>query len=155
VRVLPVEIMPTQANEDAYLKAIWAHGGYFAAYRSGAMAEPILWPPVPAPKPAREPKRKATPICDYGDAPARVREVLAAIADKHRVTVAELVGRSRRRRLAWPRHEAMAAIRKLRRQDGRPFSLPQIGHWLGDVDHTSVLYGIKKYEARAAQSEAA
>lgn len=70
------------------------------------------------------------------------RQIIADIAAKHRVPVAGIMGTSRRRKYAWPRQEAYAAVR-----DERGLSYPQIGAIFGR-DHTSVLTGVRRYRER-------
>lgn len=70
------------------------------------------------------------------------RQIIADIAAKHRVPVAGLMGDSRRRKYAWPRQEAYAAVR-----DAKALSYPQIGAIFGR-DHSSVLAGVRRYRER-------
>lgn len=77
----------------------------------------------------------------------RARAVVRAIADAYGLTWAEITGSSQRRRIAHPRQHAFWALRELCPH----LSLPQIGMMFGK-DHTTVLYGIRKHEARRAAS---
>lgn len=76
--------------------------------------------------------------------------VIAAVADRHSLTVADLKSTSRVRGIAWPRQEAMWELR----QTGL-WSLPQIGYFLGGRDHTTVIFGIRRHEERRAAASAA
>jgi chromosomal replication initiation ATPase DnaA len=69
--------------------------------------------------------------------------IVAGIAADNGVTVADIMSRSRKRHLAWPRQEAMAAIRDVFPDD----SLPQIGRLFGR-DHTTVLHAVRQVKAR-------
>jgi chromosomal replication initiator protein len=70
-----------------------------------------------------------------------MRDILAEVAERNDVTVADLKGPSRQRRCAWPRFEAMY----LMHQAGH--SLPEIGRFLGNRDHTTALHGCRRYAA--------
>lgn len=79
-----------------------------------------------------------------------VDSVLKAIAALHEVTVADLLGQSRERRIAHPRQEAMYLLRSVMAPDGRPkYSLPDIGRAIGGRDHTTVLHGVRAHAARS------
>lgn len=71
--------------------------------------------------------------------------IIAEIAEPYGFTVADMKGPSATRRLAHVRAEAYAAVRLRRR-----LSLEQTGRVFGNRDHTTVLTGIQKYEARMA-----
>jgi chromosomal replication initiation ATPase DnaA len=68
-------------------------------------------------------------------------DLIARVAVAHGLTVADLLGPSHKRKLAYARWEAMAAI-KAEFDD----SLPMIGR-LFNRDHTSVLHGLRKVAA--------
>jgi len=65
--------------------------------------------------------------------------ILQAVADGFSITVEELSGKDRSRRVALPRQIAMYLLRQ---ETG--ISLPQIGEILGGRDHTTILYGCEK-----------
>jgi chromosomal replication initiation ATPase DnaA len=71
------------------------------------------------------------------------RVILEEIANKHAITVADLKGPSRERHIAWPRQEAMKAVK-----DRLGWSLPRIARLLGGRDHTTILKGIRAHEER-------
>lgn len=84
--------------------------------------------------------------------------IAALVATRHSCSVAELRGPARERCIAWPRQEAMWLMRQVLTPKGEHrFSLLQIGRFLGDRDHTTVLHGIRKHDGRRAlaQQEAA
>lgn len=72
-------------------------------------------------------------------------QIMLAVAAAHKVTVAELCGPSRQRRIAWPRQELMWAL-----YDTGRYSMPQIGRFIGGRDHTTALHGIRRHEERLA-----
>lgn len=75
------------------------------------------------------------------------KRIIAQVADRHGLTVAELMGTTRVRLIAHARQEAMWRIS---RELGR--SLPEIGRMMGGRDHTTVLHGIRAYEKRLAEA---
>ena len=75
-------------------------------------------------------------------APPSVRRLVATAAEHHGVTVADILGPSRRAPVVLARQEAYASIYDL----GWP-SLRQIGHWLGR-EHCPVLLGIRRHNER-------
>jgi len=78
----------------------------------------------------------------YAKAPREKRmAIIARVATAHSVTVAELLGPSHVRKLAYARWEAMAEI-KAELGD----SLSAIGR-LFNRDHTSVMHGLRKVAA--------
>jgi chromosomal replication initiation ATPase DnaA len=77
----------------------------------------------------------------------RVRSILQAVADEHGVSVGQLEAIDRRKAVSHARFDAMARIRALHRSNGEPcFSFPQIGALLGGLDHTTIIYGIRRAE---------
>jgi chromosomal replication initiation ATPase DnaA len=65
------------------------------------------------------------------------------VALRHGITVEDLRGPCRARRVAWPRQELMWRARRETR-----LSLPQIGERLGGRDHTTVIHGVRAHQAR-------
>ena len=66
----------------------------------------------------------------------RVHNYARQLAERHNVTVEDVLGRSRKPQLVRARRELMQRLR----DDG--FSLWQIGRWLGR-DHKTVLAGLR------------
>lgn len=75
-------------------------------------------------------------------------QIVAQVAEKHGLSIGDLRGRSRKPRIAWARQEAMSRLYK-----ETAWSLPHIGQYLGGRDHTTVLFGIRSYEARVRGDE--
>jgi chromosomal replication initiator protein len=67
------------------------------------------------------------------------------IAEKHRLTVADLKSISRKHKITRPRQEAMYEMM----QTGK-WSSVRIGMFLGGRDHSTVLFGIKAHARRMA-----
>lgn len=70
-------------------------------------------------------------------------DIAASVATAHGLSVADVLGRCRTAKVAHARQELYYRLR----QSLPRLSLPQIGRLL-DRDHTTILYGIAKYEAR-------
>ena len=81
-------------------------------------------------------KGEAADIADAGDS---LSGILLAVSAHYGVSVTDLKSARRHKRLVMPRHVfcylAATATRK---------SLPQIGAFLGDRDHTTVLHAVRK-----------
>lgn len=71
-----------------------------------------------------------------------------AVADVWGVSVAALRGPRRLMPYVDPRHVAFALARK-----HTSHSLPVIGQWFGDRDHTTVINGLRRYEVLLADRE--
>lgn len=81
-----------------------------------------------------------------------VQEIIATVAWRHGVTLEELKGPRKYRKVAYARFEAMHELRSLTRQDGTVrFSTTHIGQILGGRDHTTVIAGLRRYQERGAQ----
>jgi chromosomal replication initiation ATPase DnaA len=67
------------------------------------------------------------------------RQIIAAVAAEHGVTVAEIVGH---RRSLWIVKARWEAIRRVADETG--WSLHRIGRAFGDRDHTTILHALRK-----------
>lgn len=103
-----------------------------------------------------EPRVPAAVVAPPRPAPAKpklIDIVARRIAIEHDVTVSEMCGQSRLRRFVWARQHLMWALHQERDANGRRrFSTPQIGAFLGGRDHSTVVYGMAKYEERATST---
>ncbi|MEK9909150.1 MAG: helix-turn-helix domain-containing protein [Candidatus Thalassarchaeaceae archaeon] len=63
------------------------------------------------------------------------------VCNEFDMTFAQIEGDQRARQLAFPRHIAFFLSRYLSRA-----SLPMIGHFYGDRDHTTVMHGVRRVE---------
>lgn len=75
--------------------------------------------------------------------------IIAEVARKWGVSLKEIVGKRRTRRVAWARFEAYYRLR----MECDWLSLPMIGRKLGGRDHTSVLNGVRRYQELMASGE--
>jgi chromosomal replication initiation ATPase DnaA len=72
------------------------------------------------------------------------KDTARAVADKHGLTLAELLGPSRVRKVAHARQEAMALV-----HHEHKLSTVRVGQLFGGRDHTTVLHALKQVTARA------
>ncbi len=68
-----------------------------------------------------------------------IEQVMQAVCQYYQVTHQDMIGDSRKRTIAFPRQMAMYLART-----ETDASLPLIGTYLGDRDHSTVLYGYEK-----------
>ncbi len=77
------------------------------------------------------------------------QQILEVVADYYNLSVEDLQGSRRSRKIAYPRQVAMYLLR-----EETEASLPQIGAYLGGRDHTTVLYGYERIRARVEADDA-
>lgn len=70
------------------------------------------------------------------------KDIVRGVAERHGLTLEDLIGDRRTRNVAYPRHEAMWALY----ETGR-YTTTQIGRWFGR-DHSSVCYAIREHQKR-------
>ena len=80
--------------------------------------------------------------------PPRYMQIVRDVAREHSVPVSWIFQKDTKRDAAWPRQAAYARIRSTPMTTGKLPSYPAIGRWIGGRDHTTVIEGIRKYEAR-------
>ncbi len=79
-----------------------------------------------------------------GGAPLSMAEAALAVARTHGLTVQQLRARTRERRIAHPRQEAMVLMRAQIRPCGRPrFSCLQIARYFGLKNHSTCVHALK------------
>lgn len=110
---------------------------------------PIVRPPPPPPPPPR-----STPTSDqFREAHELLKVagvagvpkwklILREVCALHGVTLDQLTSHNRSKKFIDAR---MLAYYRLHKELG--LSLPQIGRYIGDRDHSTVFYGIKRYES--------
>jgi len=74
--------------------------------------------------------------------PRQSRVIIETVAEKHGMSVEEIMARSRKDRIVAARHEAFYLLREA------GYSFPQIGRFFGGMDHTTALHGAVKHEAK-------
>lgn len=78
-----------------------------------------------------------------------MHEIARDVCRRHGLTLDQLRSKSRIRPIAHARQEAMWLMRQVLRPDGRKrFSFMQIAGFLDMEDHTTIIHGVKAYEAR-------
>jgi chromosomal replication initiator protein len=78
---------------------------------------------------------------DAHDIDLSVEQIVDAVAAKYQITVNELQSKSRAARFVLPRQIAMYLAKQL-----TSYSLQEIGFKIGDRDHATVIYSVKKLE---------
>lgn len=78
-------------------------------------------------------------------APVAIADIVQVVAEHYRVTPIDIRSHRRTARVVAPRQIAMYLAARLTER-----SLPEIGCAIGDRDHTTVLYGVNRVEARLA-----
>ena len=84
-----------------------------------------------------------TPVRTPGSA---AKAELRAVSEKTGVPIEAILGRERIANIAAARHEAVWRVHQVTR-----WSLPRVGRFFGDRDHTTVLNSLRRMEERAAQ----
>ena len=80
--------------------------------------------------------------------PPTIDQVKRATMTAFDITKTDIESARRSRSIAYPRQIAMYLCRKLTTR-----SLPQIGKFFGNRDHTTVLYAVRKLEEAVASDE--
>ena len=87
-----------------------------------------------------------TDLFPGGDGEVRMDLIQEAVARHYSITLDELVGEKRTKRVVMPRQVAMYLCREL-----TDSSLPAIGRAFGGRDHTTVLYAVQKVTKQMAE----
>jgi len=96
--------------------------------------------PVKPVKPARP--TVAAGIAIVRIPPRQSTRIIQETAEKYGLKVTDLTGQSRKPRLVAARQEACYLLRLA------GYSFPQIGRFLGDRDHTTIVHGERKHKER-------
>ncbi len=75
--------------------------------------------------------------------PIRIADIRKCVGLYYRLSDAELLCPSRKRKYAWPRQAAMALSREM-----TAHSLPVIAHQFGRADHTTALHAVRAVKPR-------
>lgn len=73
------------------------------------------------------------------------KDTARAVAHQHGLTLDDLIGPARARRVSHPRQEAMALV-----VHEHKLSTVRVGQLFGNRDHTTVMHAIRAVEARQA-----
>jgi hypothetical protein len=80
--------------------------------------------------------------------------IIRQVAARHGLDADRLRGAGRSHPVCMARFEAMWALCEARQPDGRRrFSLSQVGRMLGGRDHSTVLHGVRRWQAVLAERE--
>src|SRR5271166_4040421 len=77
---------------------------------------------------------------------SKARGAVRAVSKRTGVSVDDILGRQRINVIASARHEAIWRVRQV-----TEWSLPRVGHFFAQRDHTTVLHSIRRMEDRAAR----
>lgn len=79
----------------------------------------------------------------------RAIAALVYVSRKHGVSIEDIKSERRQKFIIPARQEAIWMVRHL-----TPWGLPKIGKFFGDRDHTTILHGIRKHQAKIDRGEA-
>jgi hypothetical protein len=79
---------------------------------------------------------------------AETKQLVSAIAKRHGVTFQDIMGPCRRAKIVAARFEAIVTVAQLR----HTWSLPQIGRFFGDRDHTTILHAIRTQAVKTGET---
>jgi len=106
----------------------------------------VVRPPPPPPRstPTSEQFREAHELLKIAGVAGvpRWKLILREVCALHSITMDQLTSHNRSKKFIDAR---MLAYYRLHKELG--LSLPQIGRYIGDRDHSTVFYGIKRYES--------
>jgi hypothetical protein len=81
------------------------------------------------------------------DIPPRIASIIREVSEFHKVGVLELLcTENHTHRVSHVRFEAFYRIRNEAQASGVKPSLKQIGNWFGGLDHTTIHYGLRRFE---------
>ena len=114
---------------------------------AGAPPPPVVVrPPPPPPRstPTSEQFREAHELLKIAGVAGvpKWKLILREVCEQHGISMDQLTSHNRAKHLIDAR---MLAYYRLHKELG--LSLPQIGRYIGDRDHSTVFYGIKRYES--------
>jgi hypothetical protein len=79
---------------------------------------------------------------------AETKQLVSAIAKRHGVTFQDIMGPCRRAKIVAARFEAIVAVAQVR----YAWSLPQLGRFFGDRDHTTILHAIRTQAVKTGET---
>ena len=152
------------ANQSAAVKArIYGNRLRYADYGSPAVAAPM------PPKPKAPLAMDAEAFVEMADALSHeqrkgerliirryaitpdysitVKQILYAVAGAFGVSLGSLLSHAGGSKAAWPRYAAMKLMREI-----RAMSTPRIAFSVGKIDHTTVIYGLRRADEFHAES---
>lgn len=78
----------------------------------------------------------------------KISDIQLAVCEEFGISLKDMLSKSRKRELAWPRHVAMGLGREM-----TDFSLNRIKKAFRRMDHTTVINGVKNYKKLLEDSE--
>lgn len=83
-----------------------------------------------------------------------LQQVIRDVSILRGVSVVDILGTSRVRHIAHARQEVAWRMRQAKDEHGKPrFSFPQIAHWMGGYDHSTIVHAVKSHEARMQEGD--
>jgi len=81
--------------------------------------------------------------------PPTMRQLLREVAEEYGLTIAQLESSERSYNVSHPRQDFMWRCRQVKWANGKArYSYPQIARFLGGMDHTTVMHGVRAHETR-------
>lgn len=78
-----------------------------------------------------------------------LQQVIRDVSILRGVSVVDILSTSRVRHIAHARQEVAWRMRQAKDEHGKPrFSFPQIAHWMGGYDHSTIVHAVKAHEGR-------
>jgi chromosomal replication initiation ATPase DnaA len=97
---------------------------------------------------ALEPKAPPLTGKDY------LQQVIRDVAVLRGVSIVDIMGSSRVKHIARARQEVAWRMRQAKDEHGKSrFSFPQIAHWMGGYDHSTIVHAVKSHEARMQEAD--
>ncbi len=83
-----------------------------------------------------------------------LQQVIRDVSILRGVSVVDILSTSRVRHIAHARQEVAWRMRQAKDERGKPrFSFPQIAHWMGGYDHSTIVHAVKAHEARMQEAD--
>jgi chromosomal replication initiator protein len=83
-----------------------------------------------------------------------MQSLLRETAADHGLTAPDLMADTRKRFIAHARQDFMWRARQIRTRTGEHrYSFPMIGRFLGGMDHTTVVHGVRAHSKRLAEAQ--
>lgn len=98
-------------------------------------------------------KHRRTRPHEPGNNGSHPSRLIAMVAAWHDMTAGDILGGSRNKRNVAARYDAIAAVWLNCRIDGRRYSLPEVGRAFNGMDHTTVLYALRKVGVKPAPAQ--
>jgi hypothetical protein len=83
-----------------------------------------------------------------------LQQVIRDVAVLRGVSIVDILSTSRIKHIAHARQEVAWRMRQAKDEHGKPrFSFPQIAHWMGGLDHSTIVHAVKAHEGRMQEAD--